>query len=179
MTFPPCLHVPMSICVPPPRSPNRFSLVVASAGFHVLSFEPLPRNELIMRSSICLLGLQNRITFINRGLGAASEACKIYSQAVRSARTACTSMHACAPQAHRHGSACMAGNTLSQIQALSACQPEQLFGTQRSGSTVLSGGLGWLGARVTCLVGGHFCVEGCWMGWGALCRWPWFAGPED
>jgi FkbM family methyltransferase len=60
-----------------------FSLVFANAGYNVISFEPMPANEIILRQNKCLFHAKHadtsRWTYLNLGLGENRDTCKIIS----------------------------------------------------------------------------------------------------
>jgi FkbM family methyltransferase len=62
-----------------------FSLVFANAGYNVISFEPMPENEIILRQNKCLFHAihanPTRWTYLNLGLGENRETCKSISRA--------------------------------------------------------------------------------------------------
>jgi FkbM family methyltransferase len=54
--------------------------IVQAAGFPVITFEPLPQNEAIIRTNLCFNDpLQERVTLFTKGLGAEPTLCKEYS----------------------------------------------------------------------------------------------------
>jgi FkbM family methyltransferase len=54
--------------------------IVQAAGFPVITFEPLPQNEAIMRTNLCFNDpSQERVTLFTKGLGAEPTLCKEYS----------------------------------------------------------------------------------------------------
>ena len=60
-----------------------FSTVLANIGYSVVSFEPMPQNELILRKNQCEFrktARQNTWIYVNKGLGATKNTCKIISR---------------------------------------------------------------------------------------------------
>lgn len=56
------------------------TVYVQAAGFSVLVFEPMPQNEDIVRSNLCVADPdQERVTYFTKGLGAKATLCKSYS----------------------------------------------------------------------------------------------------
>jgi len=58
------------------------SFRMAQAGYRVISFEPLQKNEMIHRSNMCLLdpdGNKSNWILINRGLGSSKATCRVFS----------------------------------------------------------------------------------------------------
>ena len=56
------------------------TVYVQAAGFSVLVFEPMPQNEDIVRSNLCVADPdQERVTYFTKGLGAEPTLCKQYS----------------------------------------------------------------------------------------------------
>lgn len=65
-----------------------FSVIFARLGYSVISFEPMPYNEIILRKNKCLfekyktkLGMENTWTILNIGLSNITSQCKIYNRA--------------------------------------------------------------------------------------------------
>lgn len=56
-----------------------FTLAIATYGFRVLAFEPMPDNEFLLRSSICMNNLSSLVTVINIGLSNVTSICEIVS----------------------------------------------------------------------------------------------------
>ena len=57
-----------------------FTTAIAMRGFRVITFEPMPRNEIILRSNLCINNLTSLVTLFNTALSNTSDNCKIVSE---------------------------------------------------------------------------------------------------